>query len=186
MNKLVMLFIFLLLKLRLFNAVYQHHKYDFKFLQLETWTFWNLAKIPILSKENKELVILSGLKHAKDNEDVIHVLSRLVDLKFLYKNENSKKKYIKTLQEEEKYLTLIINDYFQSTQKYKTINRGANSIEKYKFRLATSKVDLAKALLRTEPNIALKKLNEANNIFTDLNKNKEIGFVKLLIQEIKK
>ena len=148
--------------------------------------FSNLAKIPILSKENKELVILSGLKHAKDNEDVIHVLSRLVDLKFLYKNENSKKKYIKTLQEEEKYLTLIINDYFQSTQKYKTINRGANSIEKYKFRLATSKVDLAKALLRTEPNIALKKLNEANNIFTDLNKNKEIGFVKLLIQEIKK
>lgn len=47
-------------------------------------------------------------------------------------------------------------------------------------------MDLAKALLRTEPNIALKKLNEANNIFTDLNKNKEIGFVKLLIQEIKK
>ena len=57
-------------------------------------------------------------------------------------------------------------------------------LEKYIFKLATSKVDLGKALLRTNPEMAYAKLEEAQRIFLKQKKNKEADFVSDLIQQL--
>ena len=143
-----------------------------------------LVKIPTLSYEIKEDIILRGLKNAKNNGDDIHVLARVVDLKYLYKNCKAKKKFIKTLFEEEKILKSIVSEYEKNKSAYRTVARNMSPIEKYNFKLATSKVDLGKALLRTNPDIAYTKLEEAQRIFLKQKKNKEADFVSDLIQQI--
>lgn len=94
------------------------------------------------------------------------------------------KKYINILFKEENQLTLIVEKYQQRTSSYRTVSRDKNTAEKYSFRLATSKVDLGKALLRSNPDVALRKLQEAKNIFTTLNKPREIMFTNELIAQI--
>ena len=142
-----------------------------------------LIKIPNISKEAKETMILSGLKNAQRNNDSIHFLARLVDLKYLYKNEN-KKKYINILLEEEKCLTSIVNNYQQKASNFRTVGKDVNLQEKYKFRLAVSKVDLGKAFLRSNSDTALTKLQEAETIFIALGKAKEANFANQLISQI--
>lgn len=143
-----------------------------------------LVKIPTLSYEIKEDIILKGLKNAKNNGDSVHVLARIVDLKYLYKNCKAKKKFIKTLFEEEKILKSIVGEYEKNKSDYRTVARSMSPIEKYNFKLATSKVDLGKALLRTNPEMAYAKLEEAQRIFLKQKKNKEADFVSDLIQQI--
>ena len=143
-----------------------------------------LVKIPTLSYEIKEDIILKGLKNAKNNGDSVHVLARIVDLKYLYKNCKAKKKFIKTLFEEEKILKTIVDEYEKNKSAYRTVARSMSPIEKYNFKLATSKVDLGKALLRTNPEMAYAKLEEAQRIFLKQKKNKEADFVSDLIQQI--
>ena len=142
-----------------------------------------LIKIPTLTKEKKEAIVLLGLKNAEKKGDNIHILSRIVDLKYLYKNGN-KKKYIGILFKEEQQLTLITEKYQQRTSGFRTVARDKNSLEKYTFRLAASKVDLGKALLRSNPEVALRKLQEAEQIFLSLNKTKEASFAQSLISQI--
>ncbi len=143
-----------------------------------------LVKIPTLSYEIKENIILKGLKNAKNNGDNVHILARIVDLKYLYKNCKAKKKYIKTLFEEEKILKSIVSEYEKNKSAYRTVARSMSTIEKYNFKLATSKVDLGKALLRTNPEMAYVKLEEAQRIFLKQKKNKEVDFVADLISQI--
>ena len=143
-----------------------------------------LVKIPTLTYETKEDIILKGLKNAKNNGDNVHALARIVDLKYLYKNCKAKKKFIKTLFEEEKILKSIVDEYEKNKSAYRTVARSMSSIEKYNFKLATSKVDLGKALLRTNPEMAYAKLEEAQRIFLKQKKNKEADFVSDLIQQI--
>ena len=143
-----------------------------------------LVKIPTLPLEIREDIILKGLENAKNNEDNVHVLARIVDLKYLYKVGKSKKKYIKTLFAEEKILKSIVNEYEKNKLAYRNLARDMSPIEKYNFLLATSKVDLGKALLRTNPEMAYAKLEEAQRIFLKQKKIKEAEFVSNLIQQI--
>lgn len=143
-----------------------------------------LVKIPNLPLEVKEDIILKGLENAKNNGDSIHVLARTVDLKYLYKNCRVKKKYIRTLFEEEKILKSIVNEYEKTKKAYRNVARSVSPLEKYNFKLATSKVDLGKALLRTNPETAFAKLEEAQRIFLKQKKNKEADFCADLISQI--
>ncbi|MBR2430618.1 hypothetical protein IKB17_04035 [bacterium] len=146
-----------------------------------------LIKIPNISDSTKENLIIKSIEIAKNQDDTIHELARIVDLKKLYKNSKkfSQKKYIKTLFKEEEILTYIIKNYSICKLKFKTLAKDANNIKTYQFRLGTAKVDIAKAHIQTDKKLAKKMLLEAKEIFTDLDRSAELAFVNELLRELK-
>lgn len=142
-----------------------------------------LIKIPSIPVELKEYIIKKAFEVANKSGDKVHALARIADLKILYKNEKSKKKYVKTLFEEEKLLTEIVNNYSNTISGHRTVGRSVGEIKTYKFRLGASKTDLAKAHLRTNPELSRRKAEEATMIFDQLGRLREAAFANSLISQ---
>ena len=147
----------------------------------------SLIKIKNLSSDIREELIKRAIEVAQKQNDIIHELGRVVDLKMLYRDNIStrRKDYIKTLFAEEKLLRNIVRNYEESRDNYKTVTKTTRSEEDYTFKLGLSKVEIAKQHNNTNKKIALEKLIEAKKIFKRLGKTKEEFFTKGLIENLK-
>ena len=147
----------------------------------------SLIKIKTLAFDIRENLIKRAIEIAQKQNDTIHELGRVVDLKMLYRaNIQVKRKgYIKTLLAEEKLLSNIVRNFDQSVDNYKTVRRNTKLKDEYLFKLGLSKVDIAKQFINTNRKLAKEKLVEAKKIFQKLGKSKEEFFVNGLIEQIK-
>ena len=148
---------------------------------LYSWAIKN----KLLPMELRETVIQKAYKNAEKQNDIIHMLARISEMKELYKNGN-KKKYINILFKEQHLLKDIINDFISAKSSYNSLKRTPKEFNDYKYKLATNKVEIAKKLLKQNPERAYKDLVSAKDIFTEFNRYRELEFVETLISQIKK
>lgn len=144
----------------------------------------NLLKLPMLKPHFREQIAKRALEVAVVQGDFVHALARLVDLKMLYKDAGMKKQYVDILLQEEKLLKKIIKDYPSSKLRFKSVARKIQPIDTYTLKMAMTKVDIAKSIMRREPNVALTRLYAAREIFVEYNRIKEVNFVDKLIYQI--
>lgn len=144
----------------------------------------NLLKFPMLSTELKEKIAIRALEVAENQGDIVHTLARLVDLKKHYKDLGMKQNYFQILIEEEKLLKKIIKNYQLSKLRFKSVARQIQPIDTYILKQAMTKVEIAKSLLRRDPNSALTRLFAAREVFVKYNRKKEISFVDKLRSQI--
>ena len=144
-----------------------------------------LVKMPFIKPHVKEVYARKGLEFAEEQGDYIHILSRLVDLEKLYKQTKDSHNYARTLFQEEKVLIAICNDYANAKKNFKTYNRENSPLKKYEIELAKTRVDIAKVILKTNPNQARIVLEKARKIFKREERQKEVDFINLMLSEIK-
>lgn len=142
-----------------------------------------LAKLPI-NKEVRISILEKAIANAESQGDKFHVLARVVDLKKLYKAEWMSKKYVKTLLKEEKTLKSIVTDFEEAKKGFKTINKGPESENVYRLRLAFARVDIAKTCMKQNPGLAKSKIKSAKRVFIDQERTKEAEFADQLIKQI--
>lgn len=145
----------------------------------------NLMKMPFLNPQIKEFYAKKGLMYAQDQGDLLHILARLVDLEKIYKQTKQNHKQKMILFEEEKVLMNICSNFSNARDSYRTYSRPNSSRKKYELELAKTRVDIAKFILKTAPNQARTKLIKARRVFERESRVKEVGFVDLLLSEIK-
>lgn len=145
-----------------------------------------LMKMPFIQPQAKELYASKALEYARNQGDSIHALARLVDLKILYKQTKQNRKYTQTLFEEEKELIKICSNFRGAKENYRTCSREHSPLRKYELQLAKTRVDIAKVLLKSNPNRAAALLNKARKIFEQEGREKEVKFVDMMLDEIKR
>jgi len=147
----------------------------------------SLIKIKTLAFDIRENLIKRAIEIAQKQNDTIHELGRVVDLKMLYREnfDARRKDYIKILFDEEKLLRKIVRNFDTSVNNYKTVSKTMKTEEDYAYKLGLSKVEIAKQHINTNKKIALDKLIEAKKIFKKLGKNKEEYFANGFIEQIK-
>lgn len=145
-----------------------------------------LIKMPNLPFDVKEILIKRAIQIAQSQNDKVHELGRVADLKILYKQNGDvpKKNYIKTLLKEEEILKTLVRTYEECSENYKTISREMCNRDKYKHRLAISMVDIAKALYKTDTKSALHRLKSARSIFKEVGSEKDLFLTEGLIKKI--
>lgn len=153
---------------------------DNNFLDLAGIVFSKLAKMPT-TPELKEQFLRGGLRVAKKQRDPIHTLARIVDLKKLFEQEEAPSKRYRMLFQEEKALETIIEDFAGAQSGHKTVSKKYSPVQKYKLQLARCKVDIAK---RLAPQEAFPRLAAARDIFAELGRDNELGFVEKLILKL--
>ena len=146
--------------------------------------FSTLMKMPFLNLEVRELYALKGLEYAQEKGDVIHQLARLVDLEKLYKQNKNTHKYTRILFQQEKVLISICNNFKSAKRNFKTYVRENNQLQHYELELAKTRVDIAKVILKSNPNQAKILLEKAGKIFEREDRQKEVDFVNLLLNQI--
>ena len=144
-----------------------------------------LMKMPFIKPHLKEVYALKGLEYAESQGDLIHVLSRLVDLEKLYKQNKDTHKYARVLFRQEKVLVNICNDFKNAKKNYKTYAREYSPLKKYEMELAKTRVDIAKVVLEQNPKQAKIILEKARITFEKEERHKEVDFVDLMLSEIK-
>ncbi len=143
-----------------------------------------LMKMPFLKAEVKEFYAREALDYAHQQGDNIHALARIVDLKIIYKQSKHNHKYVQTLFEEEKELIKICNNFRGAKENYKTYGRKNSPLRKYEMQLAKTRVDIAKVLLKSNPNRAAALLNKARKTFDMEGREKEVKFVDMMLSEL--
>ena len=144
-----------------------------------------LMKMPFINPMTKETYAITGLNFAIEHKDSIHIHARLVDLKNLYKHTNHRHKYIRVLFQEEKELTKICDDYKMAKINYRTLVREQSPLKKYEIELAKTRVDVAKVILKTNPQKAKIMLEKASKTFEKESRDKEVKFINIMLSEIK-
>ena len=146
--------------------------------------FSTLMKMPFLKPEVKEHYALKGLEYAQEKGDVIHQLARLVDLEKMYKQNKNTHKYTRILFQQEKVLINICNNFKSAKRNFKTYTRENNQLSHYEMELAKTRVDIAKVILKSNPNLAKTLLEKSGKIFERENRQKEVDFINLLLEQI--
>lgn len=162
------------------EAFHKANKLDYAGI-LYSW----VIKLSRINPELREIAIKKAYNIAEIHLDIIHMLARIIDLKELYRGQNNKK-YIEILIQEQKLLTDIVTNYKNASNRFSTVKNGIGPLDKYKYKLGSNCVDLAKKMLNSNPEHALKNLLQAKTIFTELKKDKELDFVLELISQVNK
>lgn len=145
-----------------------------------------LAKFQHLPFELREKYLRQGQEVAELQDDKMHLVARLEDLHREYVKQGATEKLRKVLVREERTLKDIISDFTGSVEKFRTVgNKDDKEIEKYQDFLATTQVDLAKILYRSDPKKAIKKLKNAISIFRMLGDDEKVKFAQLLLKMAK-
>lgn len=144
----------------------------------------SLMKMPFIKPQVKEFYAKKGLEYAREQGDLIHMLSRLVDLEKMYKQSGETHKHTDTLFEQEKVLSQICRNFKDAKKNYKTHTRGHSPLKKYEMELAKTRVDISKVLLKKNPSRAKSLLIKARKIFEREGRDKEVEFVNLMLSEI--
>lgn len=144
----------------------------------------SLAKFPI-NKDTRISILEKAVKNAESQGDKFHVLARVVDLKKLYKDEWMSKQYVRTLLREEKCLKSIVTDFEEAKKNFRVVGNASRTQDDYRWDLAVSKIDIAKATMKQNPKLALSKIKSAKRIFVDLDRPDELEFAEQLENQIK-
>lgn len=126
-----------------------------------------------------EDTLIKSLMISKSMDDNIHVLARLTDLEFLYKDFGDKKKLYRTLKEKIKYAKEILENYEQNASKFNTLTKSPTSKNSIKIQLAYAYTNLADLLIRKHPQDSLKLVEKAKQIYMELAKTKEIKYLNV-------
>lgn len=143
-----------------------------------------LIKMPFLTYERKEVFIINAIDFAREQNDPMHTLARIVDLKILYKQQEQSHKYTQTLFEEEKVLIQICNNFKRAQKNFRTHVFQNSPLKKYQLQLAKVRVDIAKVLIKKEPHRAKAILLKARPVFQNQEHTKEVDFVDTLLSEL--
>lgn len=126
----------------------------------------------------------NGLAVAKRLKDDVHIVARCHDLRDVYKTIDPKSdKLLKTMYEEKRALSNIVNDYSTAEKRYNTISRKMAPKSKYEFLLGSVKIEIGKFLLEKEPKTAAIELKEARVIFEKLEDEKAIAKIDQLLEK---
>ena len=88
---------------------------------------------------------VNGLAVAKRLKDDVHIVARCHDLRDIYKaSEPKSDKLLKTMYEEKRALSNIVNDYSAAEKRYNTISRKMAPKSKYEFLLGSVKIEIGK------------------------------------------
>ena len=121
---------------------------------------------------------------AKRLKDDVHIVARCQDLRDVYKTIDPKSdKLLKTMYEEKRALSNIVNDYSAAEKRYNTISRKMAPKSKYEFLLGSVKIEIGKFLLEKEPKTAAIELKEARVIFEKLEDEKAIAKIDQLLEK---
>lgn len=127
---------------------------------------------------------VNGLAVAKRLKDDVHIVARCHDLRDIYKASDPKSdKLLKTMYEEKRALSNIVNDYSAAEKRYNTISRKMAPKSKYEFLLGSVKLEIGKFLLEKEPKTAMIELKEARVIFEKLDDKKAIAQIDQLLEK---
>ena len=127
---------------------------------------------------------VNGLAVAKRLKDDVHIVARCHDLRDIYKASDPKSdKLLKTMYEEKRALSNIVNDYSAAEKRYNTISRKMAPKSKYEFLLGSVKIEIGKFLLEKEPKTAMIELKEARVIFEKLDDKKAITKIDQLLEK---
>lgn len=127
---------------------------------------------------------VNGLAVAKRLKDDVHIVARCHDLRDIYKaSEPKSDKLLKTMYEEKRALSNIVNDYSAAEKRYNTISRKMAPKSKYEFLLGSVKIEIGKFLLEKEPKTAMIELKEARVIFEKLDDKKAIAKIDELLEK---
>ncbi len=107
----------------------------------------------------------NGLKIARRLNDDIHIMSRTDDLREVYKRTQfGSDKHLKVLYETKRMLKNIIKNHDTADKKYNTISRKIKPREAYEYKLSSILIEIAGALQRKDPKLALEELTAAKAI----------------------
>ena len=116
-----------------------------------------------------------------------HTIARLECLHKEYKKNGNTEKLRKVLVREESELKEVITNFDELIKTYKSINEKEKDVENYKDLLATTQIDLANVLLKSDPKKAIKKLKSAIEILNTIsNDRNRTTFAKMLLKFAKK
>lgn len=147
----------------------------------------SLSKVDNVSPSAAEKLALQGYEIAKANGDYVHMMARLNDLRKVYTKRPEKLyDYVQVLYKQEKCLRQLSKNYDKTVLSYKTISREAASQEDYTQMLAYVQTEIAKITKNKHPNDAMRKLLSARQIFENLGNQRSLGYIDMLINEIKK
>ena len=145
----------------------------------------SLCKIVGLPDGKLEEFAKIGLQIASDNNDTIHMMGRLEDLRRLYFGKNNYfKQYLNTLFQEEKCLQHIIDNYREIRDNNKTIFRTIKPIISYKKMLAFIQIDIAKLTKNYHPKEAEQRLLSAKELLIGTNNAKTYKYIDMLLDKI--
>ena len=144
-----------------------------------------LCKIVDLPATQLEKIAKKGYYVAKKNDDPIHMMSRLEDLRRVLVGKKDRfYDYLHTLFKEEKCLERIVNDYDDLKDNRRTVLRELKPIESYQKMLAHVQVDIAKVTKKKEPENATKRLLEAREVFEKFKNKQTVEYIDMLLREI--
>ena len=131
-----------------------------------------------MGQETKaEEVIQKSLEISRSLNDKIHVLARLTDLEFLYKNINQKSKLIDVLVDKIHCCKDITKNYSVDAANFDTISKRPTDLNGVKVQMAFAYNSIADEIADIDPHNAIECLKRAKNIYFDINSDKEVKYL---------
>jgi len=144
-----------------------------------------LCKMNEFIPNQMEKYAIAGFEHAQRQEDYVHMMARLNNLRKLYTNKPDKLfAYIQVLYKQEKCLKQLSKNYDECISNHNTIFRPPATQQQYETMLAYVQTEIGKLTKKKHPNDALKKLASARQIFEKQKNEKSILYIDMLISEI--
>lgn len=105
-----------------------------------------------------EEVATKALAIAKRKNDIVHIAARTNDLKEIYKlSEYGSDRHLKILQEEKRALKNICDNYPSAKNRFETISRQMQPIERYEEMLAAIRLEVAEVLIKRNSDLPIAK-----------------------------
>ncbi len=162
------------------DTMVNREQYDFAGILLS-----KLCKLTRYIPEELEPFAYRGLEVAKRNNDPIHAMARLNDLRQVYFRVYDKfPQYIKVLFEQEKCLKNILGDYSRATESFRCLARKPAQKREYELMLAHVQTDIGKVTKRKSPVSAKEKLLEARDFFGKNGYSQHVEYIDMLLSEI--
>lgn len=142
-----------------------------------------LVKLEQIPFSIKEQLILKAIEVAKLQEDKIHMVSRLEDLRRFYENQQDNIKSLKILTREENVLKDIICDFETAKKNFKSIVYQTSKVENFEQLLASVQIDIAKITMMQKPKKSIQKLNSAIEILERVGDKEHYEYAKKLLDK---
>lgn len=144
-----------------------------------------LCKLTQFIPDQLEKYATKGLRVAEMNNDPIHMMARLNDLRNLYFRKPDKlHQYLGVLHKQEQCLKEIIGNYCGALESFHTVQRHPAPKKDYELMLAHIQTEISKITKRKHPQEAKERLIEARQTFEKRGYHKNIDYIDMLLNEI--
>lgn len=127
--------------------------------------------------DNAEIIVKKAIEISKKQNDKIHIMARLSDLEYIYKQQRKRKELYYVLGQKKIYAKEIIQNYEQNAQNYQTVNKKATSLDSIKIQLARVYTELARLLEYKKPDDSTRALEKAKSIYEEINRPEEVTYL---------